>query len=341
MCSSREAAHAAAEILCKGYGVWVEKALNPLVHDDFVVLCDRLNRGILRLVRPHEKVTMDAILQDLDVDWGSLSDVSRAQVIETAKHRLLGLPALVISGLVTLLSERIGALVEASRRQVVDRYDLSVPREPGAEDIQAASSLVALQGLFVAEEYSRRAERLGAQIEEGAFAALAAGAGPVEVTAQVSEAVREGQRVRSDLYWAVVATVLLGYARSSVQIGAFSEAGVATYTFVSDLCATVSDICLYLNGRTFSVEKAAERLRQAEAAGDPNSFKLAHPWVSLGKREDGRDILFYRRGLERVTVAEIDSDGSFSAGMDTAQLEAAGLSIPPLHAHCHSSISIK
>ena len=340
MCSSEKAALAAAEILRKGYGVEVEKALNPLVHSDFVVLCYRLNRGILRLVRPHEKATMDMVLQDLDVNWGSMSAISRSQVIETAKHRLLGLPALVISGLIVLLTERIGALVEASRRQVVDRYDLAVPRVPGHEDIQSASTLVALQGLFVAEEYQRRADRLGAQAVAGVEAALASGATGDDVTAQVSSAIKDNQRAWSDAYWGVMAAAVLGYARSSVEISAFSEAGVETYEFVSDLCGTVSDICLYMHGRRFSVERAAERLRQIEAAGDPDSFKRAHPWVIAGKSSDGKDILYYQRGAEKVTVVESDSDGGRVSGLDTAQLEAAGLSIPPLHANCHSSICV-
>ena len=315
-----------------------DRALNPLDHDDFVVLCDRLSRSLVKFVRPHETATIDEVLQDLDVDWASMSAVSQAQVIETAKHRLLGLPALLVSGLIVLLTHRIGVLVEASRHRVVDQYNLAIPRTPGHADIQAASTLVSLQGLFMMAEYQRRADGLGQQITSEVADALAAGASRSDITSKVSDSVKRSQKARSDLYWAIMATAALGYARSAVQIGAFDEAGVETYEFVSDLCVNVSDICRYLHGKRFSVAKAVERLRQAEATGDPDSFKMAHPWVSSGTSDDGKDILFYRDRGRKVTVAEIDADGGFGAGMDTAQLEAAGLTIPPLHGNCHSSI---
>ncbi len=125
-----------------------------------------------------------------------------------------------------------------------------------------------------------------------------------------------------------------------MQVNAFSEAEVRTFTFVSDLCASVSDICRYMHGRSLSVDKAAAQLRAVEEASTPEALREIHPWVGRGKGDGGNDILYYRRGGVRKPIVEITDDGAFVNGLDTWALEDAGLLVPPLHGSCHSTIAV-
>lgn len=330
-------ARAVAELLA-GYGVYVEKALNPLNHDDFVVICDRLNRALVKAVGPHDQKALDAIVRDLDVDWAALNETGKGRVIETAKGRLRGVAEAIAAAVLLALSQSMDRLVVQTRRRAVEQFSLATQKNLSDQDLTTTEHLLSSQGLFVAEEYQRRAEALGRQLADQVASGLAAGLSSSDLAENLTRKTKESLGGRAAAYLGVLATAFPGALRSAVQINTFSEAGVETFEFVSDLCSTVTDICSYMHGRRFSVAGAEQQLRRIEEAGTVEAQKDLRPWVSRGRAPDGNHMLYYRRGGLVRPIVDISPDGQFMNGLDTWALEQAGVLIPPLHGNCHSSI---
>ena len=72
------------------------------------------------------------------------------------------------------------------------------------------------------------------------------------------------------------------------------------------------------------------------------------PWVQVGADHEGHQVLFYKRDGRRRVVAQVDeasvgqSDkvGRYSRALSPDQLEAAGVSMPPLHGRCRSTVLV-
>ena len=70
------------------------------------------------------------------------------------------------------------------------------------------------------------------------------------------------------------------------------------------------------------------------------------PFVQVGADREGNQVLFYERGDRRRAVAQVDEPavgerdavGRYSRALSPVQLEAAGVTVPPLHGRCRSTI---
>ena len=101
-----------------------------------------------------------------------------------------------------------------------------------------------------------------------------------------------------------------------------------------------------MHGRVFIVSKATERFQQVERARDPERIRSIQPFVQVGADEDGNEVLFYERGGRRRAVAQVDEPavgeadrvGRYSGSLSNQKLQAAGVSVPPLHGRCRSTI---
>jgi hypothetical protein len=86
-----------------------------------------------------------------------------------------------------------------------------------------------------------------------------------------------------------------------------------------------SEICQLLDGKVFSVEETLARWERAEGSEDPYALKSELPWVRSG--EGG---LWVPRGEERVAIGAKTSD---------RELAEMGVSLPPFHGLCRSTVS--
>jgi hypothetical protein len=110
-----------------------------------------------------------------------------------------------------------------------------------------------------------------------------------------------------------------------------------------------SKICRFMHGRDFSVERAMQRFDEVERAPDPEAISDLQPWMRVGADPDGNQVLFYERGGRRHVVAHVDEPavgradqvGRYSHALTNDQLEAAGVSVPPLHGRCRSTIVVE
>ncbi len=132
------------------------------------------------------------------------------------------------------------------------------------------------------------------------------------------EAAEELQRIlgttfpeRSLSYWETVAAAAAVRASTYGVLGSFEQIGLATFVFSAVLDARTSAICEHLHGRTFSVATAAAQRDAFLAAPDPDAAKAIHPWPDPA----------------RVVALKTD-----------AELQAAGVMVPPLHGRCRSTL---
>ena len=104
--------------------------------------------------------------------------------------------------------------------------------------------------------------------------------------------------------------------------------------------------CRFLNGRVFSVERAMRRFRDVEEKRDPERLTELQPFIQKGEDDGGNEFLFYERGgrrqlvamVERSAAGERDTAGRFSRELSADALEAAGVTMPPTHFRCRSSV---
>ena len=106
-----------------------------------------------------------------------------------------------------------------------------------------------------------------------------------------------------------------------------------------------STVCRFLHGQRFPVAHAMQRFQQVEDAESPEAIKTLQPFVSLG-RDGERDALVFGKGEARQVVAHVEEDargkkdeiGSFANAMDGSALRAAGITVPPIHGNCRSTV---
>jgi hypothetical protein len=134
-------------------------------------------------------------------------------------------------------------------------------------------------------------------------------------------------------------------ARSSAQVSAFAEAGIERFRFEAILDSVTSKVCRFMHGRVFSVKRAFDRVRQVERLRNPERIRELQPFVQVGVGPDGNQILFYEKDGRRHRVAQVeqasDEDGeagTFSNALPKETLEEAGISLPPLHGRCRSTV---
>ncbi len=115
---------------------------------------------------------------------------------------------------------------------------------------------------------------------------------------------------RSRSYWNVVASAGVVRSRTFGNVESFDQAGVETYIVRAIIDGRTSQICRHLNGKVFRVDAARDLRDRFLAAKDPEDAKSIHPWPNPEK----------------------------ASQMDAAQLEAAGIVLPPYHGECRTQI---
>lgn len=144
--------------------------------------------------------------------------------------------------------------------------------------------------------------------------------------AKVSQLIKDGLVEMIDVtdnYWRTVATNALANARSYANLRAFADEGVHSFLFVAVMDIRTSQICSSLNGRTFPVKPALDRMEKAMVAQDIETLDKFTPMV---RTLPGKEIQFSAQGK------------TFGPDASDDFLLAEGIIIPPLHFLCRSTI---
>ncbi len=345
-------AQAVEDIIRKGFRVDISKALDPTNPADFVTIVARLSRAMSRATRSTEVEILNKALDALDVDWPNLTAVQRNRVIAAATNALKPIPAKVIAPVTQTLTVSGPRTMRGTRRGVRRSLSATFRSQIGVSlalrDQVILDHLTKSQGLFITDEYARRRADYSRVAKSTVESGLRDGLGRDQIAADLEARLGSvaGLR-RSSQYWNVIAGTFTNRSRVFAALSSFDEAGIQNYIFEAILDEATTDQCAFLHGRKFSVGAGIKRFQDVAAAADPQDVKEIQPWVRVGTDDDGNRILFTQsREGERSLVAQVDTSrvgtvdetGSFSKGMTTTQLQDAGISQPPLHGLCRSTV---
>lgn len=342
------AALAAEEILRDLFNVSVWKALDPLDVDDFVTICARLSSALKSATVGIEGAALTDAIESLDVDWPNLSAAGRDKIIEAARAQVAAIAEPVEDAISPVLDKAAPRIIAATKTRTIDRFGLDIPDGLGDLDTETSGLLRVSQMVYIKDQYGARADMLDQMAKDIVAGGLERGLGRDDISGDLSTKLADYQVERSTNYYDLIATDFSNKARTTTQLHAFGEAGVTKYRFDAILDEVTSEICRMLHGRVFSVKNAATRTMKALRATDPEDIKQLRPWVVAGKDSSGKDVLYYNgEGDTRHTVAEVDEGaegekdkvGQYSNVLSNKKLEAAGVTVPPCHGHCRSTIA--
>jgi len=339
---------AADDLLRDVYRLDVAKALDPLDRRDFLVLVQRLGRALHGVSRDAEADALRRAFATLDVDWPNLSSRARDEVLRAARQALHGAQAKVLPRVDQIFELEGEKVVAGTRRATVRRFGLHIGAETTRTDERIATFVRQSESNFIRDEYGRRRDELGQRARDIVASGLEQGLGRDDITAELSASL--GTVVsRGKPYWETVATSFANRGRTYTQLAAFDEADIEVFRFEAVLDEVTSEICRFMHGREFSVERAMQRFDDVEQARDPEAIADLQPWVRTGADDDGNQLLFYERGGRRRAVAQVDEAavghadkvGRYSHALGNDELEAAGVTVPPLHGRCRSTIVVE
>ena len=337
----------AADVLLRDvYRAEVTKALDPLNPHDFLVLVNQIERALHGVSRDAEADALRRAIERLDVDWPNISPAARNQVIRAARQALSSvdkqvLPA--VNQVFELEATKIGAQTRSSAAR---QFALRIGTDLSRTDERIARFVSQSQGNFIRDEYGRRSESFSNSARDIVASGVEQGLSRDDIAGELSKQMTAAAFARSESYWQVVAMSFANRARTYTQLNAFEEAGIQRFRFEAILDEVTSEICRFMHGRVFSVPRATRRFRDVERVRDPARIQDIQPWVQVGADDEDNQVLFYERGNRRRMVAQVDEScvgerdevGTYSRDLSNDQLEAAGVTVPPLHGRCRSTI---
>ena len=338
-------AEAAEQVLADVYRLDVAKARDPLNDRDFLSIVQRLARALAGVARGAEAKALRKALAELDVDWAALTPAARDRVVHAARAAVDGLGAQVLPRIDHVFAVEAPALVATSRRATTRRFNLRIQASTTHTDAKIAAFVRRSEGLFIRDQYGRRQDELAQRARDTVATALEQGLGRDDIAAELAR--KLGPVVSRGLpYWQVVAMSFANRGRTYAQLAAFEDAGIERFRFEAVLDQVTSSVCRFMHGREFTVERAMERFDEVERATDPAQIADLQPWMRTGVDEDGHQVLFYERAGQRHPVARVeesavgisDRTGRYTHALTDDQLEAAGLTTPPLHGRCRSTL---
>jgi hypothetical protein len=188
-------------------------------------------------------------------------------------------------------------------------------------DEQAVMQLQDDQMLWIGVHYNKNVRDT---VRESVKPSVVEGVSRTEAGRRVAEAV--GKQLRkitvpggfngSDAkYFEGLAANTATNSRVRGQLRSFVDVGVTRYEIMNPMDNRTSPICAYMNGKVFTIREGASLIAKVSGATNPDQVKEAHPWVS-------------------TTEAKRIGSGGERA------LAKAGLSLPPYHFRCRSTVDI-
>lgn len=311
--------------------------LDPLVDEDFVVILERLAIKLSGVTERQEAKALRDSLDMLDITWATLSAAAVVRIMSAVRAVLAGSADKIIPRTSPVFEAAARAVIPRTRINLIARDRLNIDPRLSEADRKTGQNLLRQQGLFIRDEYGRRADAAMERVRSIVHGGVRDGLPNEEITARLSDDLTLAQLGRARSYWDVIGTAFANRARTTTQLNAYAEAGVQTYRFVAVMDDRTTEICRFLNDRVFRVSAALSRLRRAEELTDPDQIRNTLPWVSTRVDETGQRGLYFDRDGRSHRVATINGN-EFSEDLSDDELEAAGVAVPPLHVRCRSTI---
>lgn len=343
-----EAADAADELLVKVYGIDVIKALDPLKDKDFKVIVERLARKLANKTNPPEVAVVDAAIQSLDVDWQNLSPAQLDRVVDASNKVLGGLVPARLTGM-PLIEVEAPKVVKGSRRSAKKKYKLDIP-DITQRDLAVAKSVASMQANFITDATGAVVEDLTIAMRAEASLLIEQGLGSDAIAAALGAKVSAQTLGKAANYWRTVSIAFVNRARTHEQLVAYDDAKIGAYVWESIMDERTTEVCRFMDGKRFFTDNALKKFGAAEQRVKDDGgqgVKDEQPWVTITRNEDtGKREMVVRTtvGEERIATidepgfGEDDKVGKYSNEAPLDRLEALGVSTPPIHGLCRSTI---
>lgn len=333
-----------ADMILERMGEPVSKAATPLSPTGF----GRMLRELMSKLRPiavdKERKAILKALEELDVNWPTLSEDKKAKVIAAASKAIADIPSIVITPVVEELVLNAENVVVLTKRASAKQYGFRISPSFNTTDKKIVDHAANSQGNYITDRFKNRAEVFSVKAREIISNGLEQGFGRKDIGALLGAKLRDPALRSADAYWEAVASIHIARSRSWGQLSAFTAANIEWFVWNSVLDEATSEGCRFLNGRRFSTAKAAQRHMEVEGSSDPKAAQNLQPFIQKGRDADGNEFLYVTRNDRRVRVADVEQSGmgvSDKVGKYTrvhGNLEGLGVQCPPSHGNCRSQI---
>jgi len=341
-----EAAKAADDLL-RMLRIDVSKALDPMDPDDFIKITAQLSRDLEAKRRELVAADVDEALAGLDVDWVGLDPASRDALVQATNLAITQAELRTLPTINATITTKAEATIKGAKQSVSSTFDLNIGISTDLIDETVVNS-VARQDVYFRTEIGNRSQAFTQKGQKIIRDGLDQGLRSADITADLVKAGRAVHFERSAHYMRVVATQAMNSSRVFGALRSFDAAGFETYAFDAVLDERTTEICRMLDGSVFRVGAALQRFADIAANPDPEAVRDLKPWVReridpvTGKRE----LFVQDRQGHRTRLAVVESPGFgvadrvgvYSDKLAIPTMEQLGISYPPLHGLCRSTI---
>ena len=336
---------AAEDLLRKVYRIDVTKALDPTNQHDFLVIVKRLGDALAGVTKDAEAAAIKQAINTLDVDWPKMSTAQVDSVVNAARKAIANVP----KGVAPTIAQRVAAagkqVITATKKSTSTKYDLGIDSSFDKTDEAIATHAGKSQAHYVTNSYGVRADQFAKKAREIVVAGAEQGLDRYDIGKDMHDAFG-AVLGRSPAYFQMVAGVHVNRSRSYASLASYAAAEIHGFVFHAIMDAVTSLQCRMMHGRSFSVASALSKYQEV-AAGDPEDVKYITPWMQVGKDDEGAEYI-YTKGKDgsRTRIADVhesamgkeDEAGKFGDLHTADALEKMGVTVPPLHGNCRSTM---
>lgn len=342
------AAVAAAALLKDVHNYEFEKALDPLKEEDYVSLVASLATKLRSTSSRDEKRGLEQALKILDVDWPSLSEQQRENVLALAEEALEQTKSKAIPVILTTLAVGLLMFGRRVKRSVVGTHKLDTSKNLSDEQERIIDTVSEVSP-WLALEYERRSSRVGKAILAAVTEGVQQGKTSAQINAEIQEIAPKFGLSYNDNYWLLVADNLLNRVRSYVSLSTFKKVGITKYRFEAVMDERTTLECRMLHGTIFDVDAGLSKYQELfnKSVTDPMALEEVMPFVKRRKVPGGATELYVTDSAGRNTTIGVNTVsglgqegavGSYKNVLPPEELEALGVAVPPIHHGCRSSI---
>lgn len=340
-----DGAESSAHLISRLFRVDVHKAIDPLTPTGFLRLQNQFSKELAKIGNPIERKSLVDALDKLDVDWPNITAKQRTKAFQAANRALLPLQKKVpesVKGTIEVQSE---STVKRTRKATRKKFKLDIESDLNRTDKRIAKFVGDSQNNFIRDEFGRRRKQFSRQARAIVSEGVGKGLGQKQIGEDLERRLGFNAK-RSSAYWTTVANAFANRARTWAQLSSYQEAGIERFQFEAVLDEATTETCRFLHGKIFSVGRGLGKFAEVEKKRQPEAIKEVTPWVRTVTNADGDKVLAFQRGEDQIEVATIvesavgtaDEVGRFSGGMSNNALQDNGLTMPPLHGLCRSTV---
>lgn len=312
----------------------ISKALNPNAKRDFLVISRRLRLAVQGLSARAEADALRDAIEALNVDWENISDSAKDRVVDAARAALAKPGDYVAPKVAEVFVVHGKRIAQDSKAGAKQQYKLQIEPSLTETDNRVIEAVGESQGNFVRNRFGQVSQALSNTAKEVVTAGLEQGLGSQAIRDNIKEELGARAKDQSDAYWGMIAMTFANRARTYGNLSGYSNAGIDWFVFEAVMDERTSQVCEMMHGKRFQVARAINRYQKYERSDDPESIVDQSPWL----RADSSRIFWRGSDGRDHRIATIDEGGGFSNVVSNQALERAGITTPPLHGNCRSTI---